>query len=134
MAIAIAGRYIGRDMRAPRVPLALLLLGCTQAQPAAPAPSPAEEQAPIMDRIEALVRLPEGARPLAAYGRYYAWQSRQDGVRKVVAVYVSEENPRRHWVAENGLPLVMDGGCGIVNLSFDVAADRIEGVGCNGEG
>lgn len=121
-------------MKTSRNLLALLLLGCAQAQPAVPAPSPAEEQARIMDRIETLVRLPEGARPLAAYGRYYAWQSRQDGVRKVVAVYVSEENPRRHWMAENQLPLVMDGGCGVVNLSFDVAADRFGGVSCNGDG
>lgn len=134
MAIAMAGRYIGRDMKAPRILLALLLLGCTQAQPAAPAPSPAQEQARIMDRIEALVRLPPGARPLAEYSRHYAWQSRRDGVRKVVAVYVSEGNPGRRWVAENQLPLVMDGGCSIVNLSFDVAADRIEGVSCNADG
>jgi hypothetical protein len=121
-------------MRAHRILPALLLLGCTQAQPAAPAPSPAEEQARIMDRIEALVRLPEGARPLAEYSRHYAWQSRRDGARKVVAVYVGERNPRRQWVAENQLPLVMDGGGGIVNVSFDVAADRIEGVSCNGDG
>jgi len=121
-------------MRMFRILPALLLLGCTQAQPAAPAPSPEEEQARIMDRIEALVRLPEGARPLAEYGRHYAWQSRWDGARKVVAIYVEGESPGRRWVAENRLPLVMDGGCGIVNLSFDVATGRIEGVSCNGDG
>ncbi len=115
------------------------LLGCAQApaqnaqnnlQTAAPT---ADEQRSIMDRIEHDVRLPEGAGPLAAYGRYYAWQSREDGVRKVLAIYVREAGPARHWVAENALPAVLDGGCGIVSLSYDVAAQRIEHVACNGE-
>lgn len=108
-----------------------ILLGCAQARAAPPPPSPTEEQARIMDRIEAEVRMPRGALPLADYGRYYAWKS-EDGVRKVVAVYVWEENGRRHWVAEDRLPAIQDGGCNVVNLRFDVAADEIERVGCNG--
>ena len=126
-------RYIGDRMRAPQILLAFLLLGCAEAQPAAPVPSPVEEQARIMDRIEALVRMPRGAWPLADYARYYAWQSRGDGVRKVVATYHIEANPRRHWVAENALPAIMDGGCGVIELSYHVAEDRIEGVACHGE-
>ncbi|HYI47902.1 MAG TPA: hypothetical protein VEX35_05495 [Allosphingosinicella sp.] len=121
-------------MSAPRILLAFLLLGCAQEQPAPPpAPSPVEEQARIMDRIEALVRMPRGAWPLADYARYYAWQSREDGVRKVVATYHIEANPRRHWVAETALPAIMDGGCGVIELSYDVAEDRIEGAACHGE-
>lgn len=118
---------------------AIVLAGCAQppagnaADNAAPAAAPADEQAAIMDRIEREVRLPEGTRPLGEYGRYYAWQDREDGVRKVIAVYLHEPNPARHWVAETALPLVLDGGCGIVSLSYDVAAGRIEHVACNGE-
>ncbi len=125
--------YIGDGMSAPQILLAFLLLGCAEAQPAPPAPSPAEEQARIMERIEALVRLPQGARPLAAYSRYYAWQSREDGVRKVVATYLIEANPTRHWVSENQLPAILDGGCGVIELSYHVADDRIEGAACHGE-
>ena len=107
------------------------------ALPAAPPPAAdagAEQQA-IMDRIERDVRLPEGAGPLSGYTRYYAWQERGDGVRKVIGVYlgVGERQPGRHWVAETSLPLIMDGGCGLVTLSYNVAEQRIEHISCNGE-
>lgn len=84
-----------------------------------------------MDRIERIVVLPAGAAPLTNYGRYYAWEQRTDGVRKVLAVYVFERQPQRHWVAQNQLPLIMDGGCAIISVTFDVAAGRIEWVACN---
>lgn len=100
----------------------------------AAAPAPLPEAEPMMDRIEAAIAMPAGAGPLADYGRYYALESRTDGVRKVVAVYVREPSPRRHWVDQNALPLVMDGGCDIVTLTYDFDADRIERVECNGEG
>jgi hypothetical protein len=118
--------------------LALFPIGCTQAPaqnavPNAQAAAPADEQVAIMDRIERDLRMPGGAGPLAGYSRYYAWQSREDGVRKVLAIYVQEPNPARRWVAETALPLIMDGGCGIVSFSYDVAAQRIDNVACNGE-
>lgn len=130
--------------------LALFLaVGCAQAPaqdngngapstaPAAPAASPATDagQQAIMDRIEREIRLPEGAAPLATYARFYAWQERGDGVRKVIAVYlgVGERTPGRRWVTESEFPLVLDGGCGLITLSYDVAAQRIEHVTCNGE-
>jgi len=128
--------------------LALLLaLGCARApaqkeqnapRPAPPAAAPAgdyaEEQA-IMDRIEREVRLPEGADPLASYERSYAWEQREDGVRKVIGVYLSPdagESRGRRWVAENALPMIVDGGCGMIRLGYDVATQRIEYVTCNG--
>lgn len=127
--------------------LALLLApGCARApaqndqnapQPAAPASGPADsdaEQQVIMDRIERAVRLPEGADPLASYERSYAWQRRDDGVRKVIGVYLSPrgESRGRRWVVENALPMILDGGCAMITLSYDVAARRIEHVTCNG--
>lgn len=124
--------------------LALLLaFGCTQApaqnkQSAPPssgltAVETGQEQ--LMNRIEREVRLPQGAGALASYARSYAWQQREDGVRKVVAVYenLTGARPGRHWVAETDLPVIMDGGCGLISLSYDVAAGRIEHVECNGE-
>jgi hypothetical protein len=112
--------------------------GRNQAAPPPPAPSAgnAAGQEAIMDRIERDVRLPQGASPLAAYSRSYAWQQRGDGVRKVVAVYenlTGAPTGRRRWVAETDLPLVLDGGCGLISLSYDVASQRIEHVTCNGE-
>lgn len=113
-------------MMLPRFVLPFVLIG------AAPAPLPVAEM--LMDRIEAIVAMPSGAGPLGAYGRYYALEGRSDGVRKVLAVYVREPAPRRHWVRENELPIVMDGGCDIVSLTYDVDADRVERVECNGVG
>jgi len=88
----------------------------------------------IMDRIEARIVMPAGASPLTLYGRYYAWEPRDDGVRKVLGTYVRGERPERHWVRQNELPLVLDGGCGIVTLTYDPDADRIERVECNSDG
>ena len=132
--------------------LALLLApflapGCAQApsqternapQPVAAAAEPAgnyAEQQAIMDRIERKVRLPEGADPLTSYERSYAWQQREDGTRRVMGVYLSPdvgESRGRRWVAENALPMIVDGGCGMIRLSYDVATQRIERVTCNG--
>lgn len=96
-------------------------------------PTPSEIQA-LMDRIEARISMPPGASPLALYERYYAWEAREDGVRKVFGTYVRGHGSGRHWVNQNELPLVMDGGCGIVTLTYDVDADRVERVECNGDG
>lgn len=147
LALAAKQEDSGRAMKP--VPLLALFLafGCAPApaqdnrngtQPAAPATSSTTdaEQEAIMDRIEREVRLPEGARPLAAYARSYAWQERGDGIRKVVAVYehlTGAPVGQRRWVTESAFPLVLDGGCGLITLSYDVGAQRIEHVTCNGE-
>ena len=125
--------------------LALFLtLGCAQApaqgnqnapQPATPPNTEAQAREELMARIEREVRLPEGAGPLASYARYYAWQERGDSIRKVIAVYVRLDGhePGRRWVTEAGFPLILDGGCGMVTLSYHVAERRIEHATCNGE-
>jgi hypothetical protein len=121
----------------------LLAIGCAQApaqnnraapQPAAPAAGSNAETEANLDRFVLGVRLPGGAGALATYARSYAWQQREDGVRKVIAVYetLTGASPGRRWVAETELPAIMDGGCGLVSLSYDVATQRIEHVSCNG--
>ena len=123
---------------------AFLALGCAQApaqnnqnapQPATPPNTEAQARIELMDQIERQVRLPEGAGPLASYARYYAWQQRDDGLRKVIGVYVrlSGHAPGRYWVAENEFPLILDGGCAMISLSYNLAAQRIEHVTCNGD-
>ncbi len=37
-----------------------------------------------------------------------------------------------HIVAETGFPLIMDGGCSVVNLTYDVDTSRIVAIQCNG--
>jgi hypothetical protein len=123
--------------------LLALLLACApasaqtgQAAPAANASGPTAEETAIMDRIERRgLRLPRGAGPLASYARYYAWQARRDGARRVVAIWVRStgEQPGRRWVRERDLPLIFDGSCGVINISYDVAARYIEDITCNAD-
>lgn len=99
-----------------------------------PVTRPEVMQEALMDRIEREVRLPPDAGALATYARYYAWRDGKDG-RKVIAVWqnLTGERPGRHWVTERDLPVIMDGGCGVVSLTWDVATARVEHVACNGE-
>jgi hypothetical protein len=117
-----------RLLTAPLLAAAILSAGCGQ--------DAARREAAIMDRIERSVRLeqafmakgnPPG--PGASYARYYAWSA---AGRKVEAVYTSSKPAGRHWVEENALPIVLDGGCGYIRMTFDVRADRIEKLACNG--
>jgi hypothetical protein len=116
--------------------LALLLLGC-----AGPAPPAAPGTEALMARIEARVRMPGGAEPLSRYARYYSWERRADGVRRVIGLYTTfrqagilglDQPPGRYWVTPEQMPGIEDGGCGVVNVTYDVASDHIESVGCNG--
>jgi hypothetical protein len=123
--------------------LALLLIsGCApssaQTRQTAPAATsgPTAEEIAIMDRLEPRgLRMPRGAGPLSSYTRYYAWQARGDGARRVVAVWVNlaGEPPGRHWVTEREFPLIFDGGCSVITLSYDVATRYIEHITCNGD-
>lgn len=101
----------------------------------APPIAPADDEA-LMDRIEALVTMPEGARRLADYRRSYAWDGGTRGHRRVIGVYYAfgEFEPGRHWVVQSELPVVFDGGCGLVTIIYDADADRIESAACNGPG
>lgn len=80
-----------------------------------------------MDRIERMVRLPEGRRP-SEYTRHYAASA--DG-QTILAIYVSGRD-HRSWEALSRLPRIMDGGCGVVTIRFDVARDLVDSVDCNG--
>jgi hypothetical protein len=84
----------------------------------------------LMDTIERLIQLPSNARPLNSYHRYYSWS---DNKTKVKALFLSGQAPGRSWTARSEFPSpVMDGGCGVIFLEFDVATNLIE-LGCNGE-
>lgn len=87
--------------------------------------------------IESVVVLPSRARPLEAYGRFYA-RSVVDGRNVVVGVYVTlhpyPSRAEKNWLwrsvpiegierarasAAVHLPVVFDGGCTVINLLFD---------------
>jgi len=125
-----------------------LLPGCGQAparnESAAPRPYRPPDTLPtanldagqtaIVDRIEREIRMPRGAEPLASYARYYAWQQGTGSSRTVLGSFMvgSDWQPGRYWTDENRLPMLVDGGCSRVTLSYNVATERVREVNCNG--
>ena len=88
------------------------------------AASPSEE---IIDRIEATVRMPAGANSLARYRRYYHRDE-----QAVIGTYVLSSNPGREWRTKDKTILVLDGGCGVVNVVFSIKENRVTYADCNG--
>lgn len=99
-----------------------------------PVTRPEVAQEALMDRIEREVRLPDGAGALNTYRRLYAWHEDKDRTRKVLGYYENllGSPPGRSWGTERDFPGIADGGCGVITLVWNVAAQRIERIGCNG--
>lgn len=85
------------------------------------APSDPKQGCTIMDAKGERPCPPPTARDLEAY-------------RKALAQF---NGPReRRWVQGKYLPSdgISDGGCTVVNIRYDVAADRVTQIFCNGQG
>jgi len=84
-----------------------------------------------MDRIEAIVTLPEDAGPLSDYERLYA--ESQNGRVRALYYSGSEKRGQRRWISDyNQFPLIADGGCGVIWISFDPKMNKVLSVTCNG--
>ncbi|WEK45674.1 MAG: hypothetical protein P0Y56_11610 [Candidatus Andeanibacterium colombiense] len=87
----------------------------------------------VMDRIEKSVTLPDGAAPVSAYDRYYAF----DKPGEVKAVYLRAPNQsagKRSWLVDPAkLPIGFDGDCRLVTVLYDVPAKRFISVTCYDE-
>jgi len=104
---------------------ALLAIAGSPLKAAVPLPSQREIQV-----LEQEISMPAGARPLSSYNRYYSAVLR-DGRRVIHGIYFG--NGGKTTVAESGdLPVVMDGGCGVVNVIYDVESHKFIDVFCNG--
>jgi hypothetical protein len=131
-----------------------LLLVCT---------TPEERQHnKLMDIIEARVKLPEGARGLSEYARHYAVDEKgfivgvyapgyrapapDEGCEELLENMASRPIPceepegdrllagQRHWVGNTDrLPLILDGGCGVITIIYDPKAGAVKSATCNGE-
>ena len=142
-----------------KIPLAvaslLLLAACaTQEQ---------LERDRLTDEIEARVKLPQGAKRLSDYARYYAfdehgmvvgvyapgyqWPNPDDTCGELLEDMSIREIPcpsepkgdkllagQRGWKdSASKLPLIADGGCSVVTLPYDPKARAVKMVECNGE-
>ena len=102
--------------------------------------SDAPLDAAFLQRIESSLRLPKGAKPLASYDRYYAYAMRK-GRKVLVGVFldpiglpgIAESIPGLHILAkESELPVVHDGGCGVITVVLDPDSPQGADVSCNG--
>ena len=93
----------------------------------------------LMALIESRIELPQGASPLNGYARYYSMD--QQGM--VVAIYTSLHDlpqnkfydlpiGRRRWVDDyRALPLISEGGCGVIEITFDPRTQKLDTPACN---
>ena len=96
------------------------------AQSSVAAPTQAE-----IRTLEASVVLPPGASPLSKYNRHYAVVV-QGSIRHILGVYIGDGG-KLYVTTPEKLPRVLDGGCGVVNVEYDVTTNRFLSVTCNGE-
>jgi len=94
-----------------------------------------------IDEIEAAIAMPDGARPIADYRRFYTGD-RKDGRPVVRGTFVLQglwdhllQRPAAapiNIVEKADMPIILDGGCAVVNLEFDTQRKQIVSISCNG--
>lgn len=113
--------------------LALSLALATSISTAATAVESATDEPTIADvaTLERVVRLPPRAEPIHAYARYYTLGA-EDGRAILVGTYLlNAPDPPGRYI--RSVPVwVLDGGCSVVNVRFDLAKKRVVGAFCNG--
>ena len=82
----------------------------------------------IIEQLEARVVMPADAKPIDNFTRYYV--PGYDHGRRVVYGFLKEGGDKRIHLS-NG-PVIVDGGCSVVNLVFDVAEGQVTSIKCNG--
>lgn len=101
----------------------------------APTPGHAAKAAtwqPSMDQILALEHglvMPEGADPLPSYARYYTGEDAAG--RKIIRGYYLDGGRPGIYLKPSDVT-IMDGGCSVVSVVFDVQSHKVLGVACNG--
>ncbi len=87
----------------------------------------------LISEIEASLDMPAKAFPLDTYVRYFAGEV-ADNRRLVVGEFLHDpENAGVRIVEREKMPEVLDGGCGVVNLKYDIERKEVLAFFCNGE-
>lgn len=81
--------------------------------------------------VEARLALPEGAAPMDSYGRYYYGKFKH-GRRVLVGEFVQDLSPGVHIISPTHAPRILDGGCSVIRLVYDVAQKKVTALFCNG--
>lgn len=125
--------------------VAFALLGCATAPKAETLQTPSSLHSPVSEvhsdtiaYFEPLIMMPRGARPLEAYDRYYAMERINDRniVRGVLLLRSSfggverqgmtqlAEGSNIYWGEPTDLPMIADGGCGVITVFFDTVSSQ----------
>jgi hypothetical protein len=90
-----------------------------------------------MDRVDSAVKLPSGAGQVSDYARRF-YTFGENG--EVIGLFAGQMGKKPHatgerlWVKSyKDFPLISDGGCGVVNVSFDLKSSKSQ-TWCNGVG
>ena len=114
---------------------ALISVGLLIADPLLAADAPPDKSwlptVAVVAELEHGLSLPERAYALTKYTRYYTGVIR-DGHRVVRGVFIGGASKVVIVESERGLPGVMDGGCYVVNIDYDVEAHKVLQIFCNG--
>lgn len=86
----------------------------------------------LIREIESGLAMPKGL-SLHSYRRYYSGDL-SNGRRLVVAVFLESDHPGTETVPQSKLPRILDGGCSVVTLRYDVKLKKVLDIGCNGVG
>ena len=111
-----------------------IVAGAPAADPKLQFSRPGAEWTPhrtLIARFEARFVMPQGADRLAAYQRDYAGTV-QNGRRVVLGLLTRGGRPGVRIISIHDLPEIEDGGCALIDVEYDVAADRLTPLRCHG--
>jgi hypothetical protein len=126
-----------RNPKEMRITLALLMLFRCSLACSAPMDTLSREWtpgAPLIAQVESQLRMPAGA-TLNGYTRYY-YGTMNKAHRILVGVFVREDKHPGIEItskAKAKAPKMLDGGCGVVNLTYDIDQKRVVAIFCNGD-
>jgi hypothetical protein len=87
----------------------------------------------IIAQLEANLTMPKDASPLQSYVRYFAGEV-VGGRDIVVGIFVYDpEHAEIRVVGTNQMPKILDGGCDVIHLTYDVDQRKVLSLSCNGE-
>jgi hypothetical protein len=76
--------------------------------------------------------MPDGASPISSYARYYARIIDNDRDVLIGVFLLGSSTPGIRLVSRDNLPSILDGGCTVVTVKFDLASGAFLGGRCNG--
>ena len=87
----------------------------------------------LVAKVEKELVLPRSSKPLKEYKRYYfGILSGKERILGAVFVY-KEGEAGALIVKEAEAPQILDGGCGVIHLKYDVDGQKVISLFCNGE-